>query len=249
MSSSPQTTTPASASTGRLTRPQTARAAHITPLRLAPYVTAASGDRSKAVTLYEWNIATSAAVYEVLHRFEVGLRNAMDPRLCAWNATQVDETGRQHGRDWLIDPSRLLARLAAKSINDATPRARRAVAKGGVSRAMLHDDVLAATSLGTWRYLLPDKDPGRQLLWKEAVHAAFPCLPTSSSGDDVTREVKHVLTLRNRVAHLEPLLDVSRTQRQVSAAYKVAGWIDPHLRDWLTSTQRVTAAFRARATI
>jgi hypothetical protein len=210
-------------------------------------VAAVGGDLRRAFALYDWNVRTSSAVYEALHRFEVGLRNAMDPHLGMWNAAQADAvTGRRHGRDWLLDPSRLLVRLAGRAIHEATPRAAKAVRRGAVSRRVLHDDVLAATSLGTWRYLLPDRDAGRARLWEDAVHTAFPRLPATSTGPDVTARVSHVLALRNRVAHLEPLLDVRRTQRQIEAAYTVASWIDPHLHTWITSTQTVTAALKER---
>lgn len=226
-----------------------ARVRHITTPRLAPYLAAVGGCTERALALYEWNVSASAAVYEVLHRFEVGLRNAIDPRLCAWNATQVDpSTGVRHGEDWLIDPSRLLGRLAEKAIRDATPRAQRAVGPRR-ARAVLHDDVLAATSLGTWRYLLPDRDAGRRRLWSDAVHRAFPHLPAGAAGSDVTSKVQDVLSLRNRVAHLEPLLNVGRTQRHIGAAYTVASWIGPDLHDWITSTQRVTESMRARLSI
>ncbi len=73
-----------------MTPAQHARAAHISPPRLAPYLREAGGDLPRALALYEWNVYTSGAVYEVLHRFEVGLRNAMDPHLCDWNARQVN---------------------------------------------------------------------------------------------------------------------------------------------------------------
>ena len=83
---------------------QSARCAHISVPRLAPYLAETAGDPVRALALYEWNIATSAAIYETLHRFEVGLRNAMDPRLCAWNATQHDASSRRRYRaDWLLD--------------------------------------------------------------------------------------------------------------------------------------------------
>lgn len=233
-----------------LTPGQSARVSHISPLRLAPYLSAKAGSPVRALSLYEWNVATSAAAYGVLHRFEVGLRNTMNRHICAWNATQIDpSTGQPHGEAWLLDPSHLLRRLAKKAIEEATPRADRAVKKGPSSRAMLHDDVLAATSLGTWRYLLPDNDRGRQKLWTDSLHRAFPHLPEGSDGRIVTRKVQQVLDLRNRIAHLEPLLDVSRTRRQVDAAYDVAAWIDPQLATWLRSTQRVAAALKAYGSI
>ena len=244
----PTTAVPGSAPA--LTSGQGARAHHISPLRLAPYLRAKDDSPVRALSLYEWNVMTSAAAYEVLHRFEVGLRNAMNRHLCIWNTTQIDPaTGQPHGEAWLLDPSHLLRRLARTAIDEAAPRADRAVKKGPISRAVLHDDVLAATSLGTWRYLLPDNDRGRQKLWSDALHRAFPQLPVGSDGRIVTRKVQQVLDLRNRIAHLEPLLDVSRTRRQVDAAYDVAGWIDPQLATWLRSTQRVSAALKAYRSI
>jgi hypothetical protein len=105
---------------------------------------------------------------------------------------------------------------------------------------------VAQTSLGTWRYLLPDRDRGRQHLWVHAVSGAFPHLPACRSGPDVTSAVDRVYRLRNRVAHLEPLLDVRRVRGQVESAYEVAGWIDPELRSWLTGGQRVSTVLKSR---
>ncbi len=77
----------------------------------------------------------------------------------------------------------------------------------------------------------------------------FPHLPADKNGGDVTRAVDLVYQLRNRVAHLEPLLEVRKVRSQIDAAYDVAGWIDPEMRSWLTSAQRVTAMFKARLRI
>ncbi|GAA0325487.1 hypothetical protein [Kineococcus aurantiacus] len=43
--------------------------------RLAPYHQATGGDLTDALTLYTLNVQISAAFYESLHYFEVGLRN------------------------------------------------------------------------------------------------------------------------------------------------------------------------------
>jgi len=226
--------------------PPASRRLSITEPRLAPYLAASDGDLARALRLYDWNIELSAAAYEVLHRFEVSLRNAIDRRLCEWNASELSAVdGRPHGRDWLLDPAPLLRRLAARAMTEATPRARRAV-EGRADPTLLHADVVAQTSPGTWRYLLPDRDRGRQHLWVHAVSHAFPHLPAGRAPRDVTGAVDRVYRLRNRVAHLEPLLDVRRVRRQVESAYEVAGWIDPELRSWLTSAQRVTSTLKAR---
>ncbi len=223
--------------------------ASIAAPRLAPYLACTGGNPTRALRLYEWNIDLSAGVYGILHRFEVILRNAIDARLCIWNATQRDrDTNRSYGSDWLLDPAPLLARLAERAVTEAADRAATAAA-GRPNPTVGHADVLAQTSFGTWRFLLPDTDAGRQLLWKAEIAHAFPHLPTGYSGQAVTDEVDRVYQLRNRVAHLEPLLNAGRTQRQIKAAYDVAGWIDPELRTWLTSTQRVATLLKTRSRI
>lgn len=53
----------------------------LSPERMATYVGRAGGDREKAVRLYTWNTAVSAAFYGPLQGLEVALRNAMHREL------------------------------------------------------------------------------------------------------------------------------------------------------------------------
>ena len=53
----------------------------LSPDRLGTYLRAANGDRAKAVRLYTWNTAVSAAFYGPLQALEVALRNAMNRSL------------------------------------------------------------------------------------------------------------------------------------------------------------------------
>jgi hypothetical protein len=217
--------------------------------RLAPYLTQTGSNTRQAVRLYQWNIELSGAVYELLHGFEVVLRNAMDAQLCAWNCEQRRPDGQQHHRDWLMEPAPLLVRLTrgGKDINEAKRRAEQASRRrrgDGRGRPVAHADVLANLSLGTWRYLLPDKDAGRQRLWADALVGAFPHLQTTP--DDLLRAVKGVHELRNRVAHLEPLLDVRNVYRQVQNVRQVLAAIEPHTEQWAMGWQRVTTVLAAR---
>lgn len=50
--------------------------AWLSPERPATYLTAAGGDRTLALELYEWNIAVAAAALHDLAHLEVALRNA-----------------------------------------------------------------------------------------------------------------------------------------------------------------------------
>ena len=228
-----------------------ATAPHITrwisPARFAPYRREASGNIRDAVRLYDWNRELSGAVYELLHMFEVALRNAMDEQLCTWNASQQrsDGTG-LHSPDWLLDPAPLLIRLTrnGQDIRKAQKRATSSAKSWRPSRPVIHSDVLAQLSLGTWRYLLPNKDPGRQLLWNEALHGAFPHLATPSR--TLTAKVHDIHLLRNRVAHLEPLIHTKTVRARLTDVLEVLRAIDTVPEQWAAGQQRVTTVLKAR---
>lgn len=220
--------------------------AHLSPPRLTPYLAVAGGNIRDGLRLYQWNIDLSGAVYEALHVFEVVLRNAMDTQLSAWNATQVyAATGRAHGADWLMDPSHLLIRLAGSDIAKAADRARTALRTGKPGgRVPGHPDVVAQLMFGTWRFLLPSKDPGRQLLWSQALSKGFPYLMVKPA--NLVQRIDGIYRLRNRVAHLEPLLRSGLVHNEIKAIRGVLRAIDPTIEGWFTSRQRVTATLRAR---
>lgn len=213
-------------------------------MRLAPYVAAADGNRSQAIRLYQWNVALSGAVYEALHVVEVVLRNAIDAQLCAWNAAQIDiQTGGFRNRDWLLDPAPLLRRLVREQeLGKARQRAEQAIRRH--RRPVAHADLLAQLSFGTWRFLLPDRDPGRQRLWNDALRFAFPHLNHPSRG--LVDSVHSVYQLRNRVAHLEPLLRSGQIRAQYVNMRIILSAIDPAADQWFTANQRVTSVLRAR---
>lgn len=216
----------------------------LTPERLAPYVKSADGNEKLALQLYQWNIELAGATHEALHVFEIVLRNAIDSQLAAWNTTQIDDrTGQPHGTEWLLDPAPLLRRLVRQSELDAArSRAERAVRHHG--RAPLHGDLLAQLSMGTWRFLLPDRDPGRRYLWDHAISNAFPNLdrPVRS----MVAAVDGVYRLRNRVAHLEPLLRSASVREQYTNMRSTLGAIDDTAEQWFVSIQRVTSILRSR---
>ena len=217
----------------------------ISPERLAPYIRETSS-LQEAIRLYRWNIDLSGAVYEALHVFEVVLRNAIDDELCKWNASQPDpDTGRLHSSDWLIDPSALLLRIAGRDIPEARRRALKSTKRRPQGqREPLHEDILAAMSLGTWRFILPGRnDAGKQRLWDEALREAFPHLTRTSQ--ELERAVEGVYHLRNRIAHLEPIIN-SSVPAQLVNMRTVIGAIDPQLLSWFTSTERISAALTIR---
>ncbi|WP_396640921.1 hypothetical protein [Microbacterium sp.] len=160
----------------------------LTTQRLAPYLAAANGNEKLALQLYQWNIEISGAAHEALHVFEVVLRNAIDAQLSIWNAQQVDrQSGARFGRDWLLDPAPLLRRLVRQSeLDSARARADRALRHH--ARTATHGDLLAQLSLGTWRFLLPDRDPGRNICGSTQSRTRSPAstAPSDSSSHQST---------------------------------------------------------------
>lgn len=212
---------------------------------MGPYLMATNENLAEAIRLYQWNIELSGAVYEALHVVEVVLRNAMDTQLATWNAAQHDAAGRQHSADWLTDPAQLLIRLADKDIKQAAERARKALNTGRPGgRTSAHPDILAQLNFGTWRYLLPSKDPGRRRLWTDALQHAFPHLTTPPR--HLVDHVDGIYRLRNRVAHLEPLHAPGVVQRNLTAMRAVLWAVDPIAETWFTSRQRITTILKAR---
>lgn len=219
----------------------------ISDARLGPYLAQTGGHYRNALRLYRWNIELSGAAYEVLHIFEIVLRNSIDEQLRAWNGTQRDRrTGRLHSGDWLLDPAHLLVRLVQeRKLQEARDRAQKAIERSAQrTRAMTHGDVLAQLTLGTWRYLLPSRDAGRRRLWSDAVSNAFPYLTRAPA--ELVSDVENVHLLRNRVAHLEPLLSSGAVESEVTAMRRVLLEIDPSAEQWLVSQQRVTAVLNRR---
>lgn len=87
-------------------------------------------------------------------------------------------------------------------------------------------------------------ETGRQLLWNKALAAAFPKL-TGAPGDLVD-QVDHIYELRNRVAHLEPLLNSGMVADRFARMRAVLLAIDPALETWFVSRQRVTAVLKTK---
>lgn len=196
----------------------------LTTRRLAPYLAAENGKEKLALQLYQWNIEISGAAQKALHVFEVVLRNAIEVQLSIWNAQQIDrQSGTRFGRDWLLDPAPLLRRLIRQSELD-NARARADSALRTHARAATHGDLLAQLSLGTWRFLLPDRDPRRKYLWEHAISYAFPNL--NRPVRQLVTSVDGIYRLRNRVAHLEPLLRSGTIRDQFTNMRTVIGEID-----------------------
>lgn len=112
---------------------------------------------------------------------------------------------------------------------------------------MTHGDVVAQLTLGSWRYMLPArnlrKKPTKQQLWEAELHKAF---PHARLHTEVVDDVETLWLLRNRVAHLEPLLRPHLIADGTAALRRVIGYVEPSLCGWHDAQSRVAVVLAAR---
>lgn len=201
----------------------------LSPERLATYLAASGGNRAKAMCLYTWNTAVSAAFYGPLQGLEVALRNAMHRELAA-----------RYGLDWYDNPG---CGFDGKTLG-RIDKARDNLLRGDYPVDPPH--MVAELSFGFWVSILgpggrgPHPDARKRnydmTLWRPALYKAFPHVRLPRSG--VHQPLDYLRTFRNRIAHHEPIFD-----RHLKADYEsiltVAGWICPETRGWIAHHSRV----------
>lgn len=237
-------------------------ARYISQPRLEPYLTEANGDRERALALYQWNTQLAAAFQEVLANVEVLVRNAIDLQLQTWNASRgVDPQGVPYTREWALHPAPPLAGTVRQALQKATTHAERARAARDPGHPrkhapISHDDIVAQLSFSVWRTLLPPAAPkkvGLQNLWNNALVRAFPRAGGSSVNQILATpadvlvhdRLDRLITLRNRVAHMENLLQVNVPAR-LTDCLSLLSYLSPQARDWCAGASRVTEVNNAR---
>jgi len=201
---------------------------HLSPARLSTYRAATAGDLGAALTLYRWNAAMSAALWESIGHAEVVLRNA------AHDALSARHSARGRAGQWYDDPA---GELDQHAHEDITKALRRSPAGPNPPAGK----VIAELSFGFWRYLLARRYTA--LLWP-ALRPAFPHL-AGSDRRTLELPVTNVHRLRNRVAHHEPVIAESIPARY-DDILNIVGAVDPALRAWVDGDSRVPALLAQR---
>lgn len=204
--------------------------ASLSPERLGTYLGAVNGDRARAVRLYSWNTAVSAAFYGPLQALEVSLRNAVNR-----------EMSPLYGPNWFDTPAAGLD-LGAR---DRVAAAKRELSKQGYATDPPH--VIAALSFGFWVSLLgpggrldrarPARANYEMTLWRPGLRKAFAHAP-SLTRKQAHRPLDYLRTFRNRIAHHEPIF-VRHLSRDYQSLLDVTGWISPSMRTWIEAHSRV----------
>ncbi len=164
--------------------------------RLKRYLDACVGDPVKAVTLYHANVRVSLEMFAIVGAFEVALRNAIDKLMKS-----------NYGSDWLRDAVLPGGFFDIPQCRDHAQIVRFAYNKLVAKRIYTHSHLIAKMEFGIWKYMFSSpqyRASGRILL------KAFPNKPTSTrhtqyNNTTIFNELDHVNSLRNRIAHHEPI--------------------------------------------
>lgn len=209
--------------------------------RLNRYLDACNGDKRKAQTLYRCNLVASEAMLSVVSCFEVALRNAIDKHLSA-----------SLGSDWLRDSVMRggifdipILRKTHDIINNAYHRVER-------DAGYTHSKLLAEMEFGIWKYMFSPvqyRQTGRNLLH------IFPNKPRSSreaqyNQTTIFNELDKVNSLRNRIAHHEPIcfitgtavFDTSYIEASYSKILTLMDWLGIDTKSYLYGLDHVKQA-------
>jgi hypothetical protein len=182
----------------------------------------ATGGVIEAAQLYLWNIQAASAVTELTGIVEVLLRDTIDTCLRTWN---VSSGGHE---DWIVDPiPTTLQHIVRpdvppswrpKQAGDLYPKwwEKKALDNYGTGRpgsgsttrtTPTHDDLVASLNFGSWTSILPSPNAGqnntRLRIWNDALSSGF----TGVRHEAVYRYANELRWMRNRAAHLRPMLN------------------------------------------
>lgn len=212
--------------------------------RFQRYLKISSGDRERALALYEWNVETSQILMHDIAHFEVALRNVYDAVISAnW----------PHKTHWLLHPEspaimpiwRTVTSHGIKRGADVNIHTRNkvdsAIKRSGYQKAS-PGKVIAELSFGFWRHLTTKAM--EKPMWVPYIHKAF---PSGTDRADIDRHIKTVNDLRNRIAHHEPLLtgalDPAEAHKSLMHCLEL---IAPEVHAYVAAKSKVDTALNAK---
>ena len=177
--------------------------------RMSRYMIACGGDTRKAMTLYRYNLQLSQEAFTIISCFEVALRNAIDANL-------IQTLGNDWLRDSVLQNGIFTSRNTVKSYEIIS----HAYNKLRSSDSYTHSKLLAEMEFGVWKYMFSPiqfRLTGRRLLH------IFPNKARSTpeiqyNHSYIFNELDKINTLRNRIAHHEPVC-FSLQQPVIDTAY------------------------------
>ena len=164
--------------------------------RVSRYVQACGSDTRKAMTLYRYNLRLAQEIFTIISCFEVSLRNAIDEKLVPILVSE-----------WLKDsvmPGGIFTTpKLKKTYNTIIYSYNKLDSQGEYS----HSKLIASMDFGMWKYMF---SPLQYQLTHQSLLGIFPYKMRSTPSCHINHtyffnELDKVNTLRNRIAHHEPV--------------------------------------------
>lgn len=194
--------------------------------RMFPYLADARGDRSAALSLYEWSARTSSAAFEIVGHLEILLRNALDR--CLYQHFQEDRCG----IPWFLLPTPGGDRVV-EAVTTVRERLR-------PRQQETRHQIVAGLSFGFWAGLLGPKYEG---LWRACLHRAFP--NSTGKRKQVASAVERVRKFRNRLAHHDSIINVD-IPFEIRQILELASYISLDAARWLERCSDVMKVYAER---
>lgn len=152
----------------------------------------AQNETRSAETLYGLNLLYSKELYVILGALEIVVRNSFNDAL-------KEHMGKN---EWFSKG--VLGPKHAEQIDAGIEKLVR-IKKNGY----ILDDVIAQLNFGFWVHLC-DR-PYEKTLWNKALYKCFPYLGQKPNRGDIERRLNMAVRLRNKIAHLEPIIKYEDT--------------------------------------
>lgn len=177
--------------------------------RLHKYVVACNGDTRKAMVLYRLNLRVSQEMFVIVSYFEVALRNSIDSIL-----------SRQFTADWLRDSILAGGIFSSSNVGKTRNIVSKAYQELQRHNTYTHSKLLSAMEFGVWKYMY---SPVQYRATRQCLLRVFPHKPRSTAqcqynNTYVFNELDKINSLRNRIAHHEPIIFVTG-KRQADVSY------------------------------
>lgn len=234
--------------------------------RAESYLNHCSGNSASASALYLWGMDMAAALHEVLSMTEVAVRGAIDAQLQSFAKSHGVTSGEWiKEKDSLPHLSELRFANGRPLFDHGSLRRMSRKQEGGRTRmhprsqaSTSHGDLIAQVMFGTWGAMLPDKNDSRpqsvqeaiNSLWREALQEAFPHRITTirrfTAPQTIGDHVRVSATLRNRVNHVDSLLNVDVESYLENTIAPLLQAIGPEIKQVIMAQSRVLAVWQRR---
>lgn len=189
--------------------------AWLSPERFAAYERAAGGDPDLASRLYEWNARAAAALFEIIHHFEVLLRNAIVRQLAADGQSPATVPG----SPWV---------QGAKQIQEVESRLKRR------GKAITTGRVYSGLSFGFWQSMF---GADYEELWRHSLKNVF--RHSRADRPVIAAYLESLNQVRNRIAHHGSLIELD-VKVEAQKIVRLVSWIDADAAEWIKGIERVS---------